>query len=388
MYVWLIDLDSATDFFRLYFDDQLIQDLTTVGSSWTYTKPNICGGSKGDYPLMRIDGRSVHSDTQLVLKLKSMFDGSSNTALIGIRDLSLLFQTNSVSTNSTCNFVTTTSSSPSCSCNIGEYSPIGSGGCHSCSNICNTCFASSSTLECTSCHDGQSFDGQTCFQCNSACQQCNGTTASDCVRCYPGMYLYWNGTCQSSCNTPLIATTISNYSSCSMPCNLSEYYYQNSTCKSSCNAPFVQYTQGDLKYCNFSCTAPSLLYWNGSCISSCSFPLTNTTNGIERYCNLPCGNSSYYYQNSSCISSCLAPFVQYSQGDLKYCNFPCSTSSYLYWNGSCIPGCASPLINTTNGIERYCSLPCNNSSYYLYPNLTCKLVCPSPFLITIQGDLK
>ena len=112
---WLIDTLAYTDVFKIYFDNQLIQDINTNGAD-TSTYPtwmNYCGGSQVDFPSILIDGQAIHSSSSLKINITSMLSG---TYSFGIRNFTVLFQTNPVPSNQVCQIISTTSTSVSCVC--------------------------------------------------------------------------------------------------------------------------------------------------------------------------------------------------------------------------------------------------------------------------------
>ena len=274
---WLIDIETSADLFHISLDGQLLNDWNSNGfNGASYPALNICGGAKKDFPSIIVNGRASHIASSLTLTITSMFNSATDVFSFGFRNVYLLFQT-STTTSQVCSFILPSdASSASCLCSQGQYDPPGSSTCTSCSTACETCTGSSSSAACTSCASGYSFNGNACYSCDTTCNQCKGTASTDCIRCSSSMYLYWNGTCQSSCNTPLIITTEGDYKSCSRPCNSSSasyYYQQNSTCQSSCPTPFVMTVQNDINYCTFPCGSSQFLYSNGSCGLSCNTPL-------------------------------------------------------------------------------------------------------------------
>ena len=390
--VWLIDFDVYADIFKMYFDDQFVNDFTTIGSDFTWGSSSFCGGSRGEYASIKADGQARHSGATLKISMISAIRSGTDVFSFGIRGLYLSFQSSPVPSDLTCQFRTySTSAAVSCSCAQGQYNPSGASGCQSCYSMCQSCIGPYST-NCTSCRPGYSFNGQTCYQCDTSCNQCNGTTASDCVRCNSGKYLYWNGTCQATCTSPLLPSTSGTYSFCNLPCNTpGDYFFsQNISCGPRCpSAAFTQASQGDLRLCSFKCTGGGYLYWNGTCSSSCGYPLVNSTSGVERYCKLPCSTSEFFYENGSCLTSCPASsFVEVDKGDLKLCNFRCTGSNYLYWNSTCSSNCLYPLMNVKVAVERYCNLPCSDGNFF-YKNGSCLTSCPiNNFVEVDQGDLK
>jgi len=422
---WILDLDLNGNLFKLYADNVLIQTFygsALLGSSLT----SYCGASLlADYPSKTVSGQISHSASSLTLQVSSQI-GSTSTTSFGFRNIYFLFGTVTTPTTSVCQFSSSTLGSNSCLCSSGQYGNTGSFGCSSCPSTCTSCSAATST-QCTSCPSGSSYNGVSCFTCDSSCYQCNGTSATDCIACTSGQHLYWNNTCQSTCNSPLITTVQNGKQYCNQPCSSSQYYYWNSSCystctsplvssttsdgvqtcslpcassqyynssdgscQSSCGSPLVTYTMGDLKICNQPCQPSSYyLYWNGSCYSDCTSPLITGTSNSVNICSLPCSSSQYYYFNNTCqTASCSSPLVYYQSGDLKTCNLPCPTGSYYCTNNAtCSSSCPSPYIASTTGGVYTCSLPCLSTRYYNYDG-TCQASCASPLVSIISGDLK
>jgi len=392
VYMWQIDTQESADLFRIYFDGVLVSDWNSNGYSFTaYPAPNVCGGSLADYTNILIGGKAPHSASTLTFKLASMYNSASNSFQVGFRNLNLLFQNSpTTTTTSACAFASQTDLTvSSCLCGSNQYDPVGSSSCAACNSICKTCTGSNANTACTSCPSGSSYDGLTCMTCHSSCDQCKGTTSTDCVRCPSGRFLYPDGTCLPSCSSPFVTVADGQYQSCSPPCASGEYYYQNGTCLSSCTSPFTQSSSGGVTYCNFPCSSSNYYYSNGSCLSSCPTPYSTVSKSTyEKYCQSPCLSSQYYYQNNTCQSSCTSPFVQSVQGVLTFCNFPCSGSNYLYSNGSCL-SCNTPFTSITKGsVERYCQSPCSSSQYYFANNNSCGANCYSPFVAVTSGELQ
>ena len=385
IYFWIIDLETSSDLFKIYIDNQLIDDWNSIGYSYaSFPVPNICGGTQKDFPSVAIYGNAAHNRSSLTLEIASMLS-ASDVFSIGFRNISILFQTTSTVSTLACTFISSSSTSGvSCLCGQGGYDQPGSSGCASCNSACSTCISSSATTSCASCKFGYSYDGQICSQCTGGCQQCNGTLATNCVRCPPNSYLYWNGTCQSTCNSPLIITSEGQYYSCDLPCPSSEFYYQNSTCLLSCPSPFVLIIYDGVNYCNFPCTSSSYYYPNGTCASSCNSPLISTSSGVEKYCNSPCLTSQFFYQNSSCKPSCNSPFVQSYDGTLNYCKSPCSNSLVLYWNSSCLSTCPTSFQTTLYNYQ-YCNFHCDISQYQYWDG-SCLNTCNRPYVQSSNTD--
>ena len=373
--IWLINLQSSGNVFRLYFDTQSVSTWDVSSLSGLLSGGGTCSESGTSYQTTTVKGVAMHSASSLIVKIQSL-SSSSQIVSLGIRSINLLFGSSSSHGSTWACDYTSTVLSGSCLCSKDKYA-IGSFACLSCKTNCATCIAFSSN-DCTSCTSGGSFNGQACFQCDSSCYQCKNTAKTDCIRCPPNSYLYKDGTCLSRCISPLVNITEGEYLSCVFPCNnTNPFLYTNNTCLSSCSFPFVQFTNSDGTYCNFTCGVSNFLYWNGSCKSSCAFPLVSRAQGVAKFCDLPCPSGDFYYtNNNTCQFTCLTPLVQTLQGDLKLCNLLCPTSQYLNWDGSCVASCPSSF-QSANGSVASCLFHCPLSNY-LYWNNTCQSSCLAP----------
>jgi len=370
--------------FQIYFDTQLVSTLLS-STIKGLASANYCGGSLYDYPSIITTGQVSHSIDSLTFKIQSVI--SSSSVSFGFRDVSLIFLNASTTpATSACSYSNTVLSVSSCLCSSGEYKSSSAIGCSSCDSACESCLGSSQD-QCTSCKQGYSFYNQECSQCDSSCEQCTGASESDCITCPSGSYLYWNGTCLSSCDPPLVSTVDGEENLCNLPCNISEYWNNDDEiCQEICDSPLVILTQGDLKTCNQPCSDGEYYYWNETCHSSCDSPLVTSTNNSVLSCELPCEIGEYYYFNDTCQSSCDPPFVSLSNGDLGICYLPCGASEFLDWKMICQPSCDPPLVSSVKQDISVCSLLCE-TGYWLYSNSSCLRDCPDPFKSSLQGEV-
>ena len=424
--IWAIDSWNANiDYFKVQFDSTTFTGWSTWNST-SFSASSICGDSSyGELANGRIYGRVLHSLTTLTMKMTSNFDQESTNESLGFRDINLLFATSPVSsTESFCGKASIAiGGSLECSCVEGQYSNLGT--CTNCHISCGSCFGYGSNY-CFQCASGYGFDGTICVPCDSSCSRCYGTSNTQCNECKSGYvlasnstcvpqancnsplnitgcgrycdapcknnyYSYWDGSCSSTCSSPLKTSVISTGSSvistanfCLYPCTTSQYLYWDGTCQATCNSPFVQRVDRNRNFCDFPCASTEFAYWNGSCSSSCVLPLKQSPVNSRTLCSYPCASTEYLYSNGTCATYCDSFFVPVQEGGKSFCRSPCASSSIVYWNGSCIATCASPLVADTISGANVCRYPCG-SSQYLYSNGSCSSSCSSNFVVAQEG---
>jgi len=218
--------------------------------------------------------------------------------------------------------------------------------------------------------------------------------------CLSSEYLYWNGSCLSTCPPPLnpeVQGTSQQRNFCWYPCDANEYLYWNGSCLSACPSPLTAEIQGtslQRKFCWYTCSETQYLYWNGSCLNSCPYPLApeiqHGVSSSRNFCWYPCPDTQFLYWNGSCLNSCPSPLSSETQGvsqQRNFCWYTCSETQYLYWNNSCIDHCPAPLTSETQGTSQqrnFCWYSCQPSEY-LYWNGSCINTCPSPLSPKTQG---
>jgi len=215
-------------------------------------------------------------------------------------------------------------------------------------------------------------DGNNVTICSNRCYY------SEASQSYLYTYMYPDGTCVSSCSSPLEKVT--PYL-CQTPCaNSSNYLFKNGSCTSSCVSPLTGSNNYNISYCNSPCPGQYITVDN-SCSSSCASPLVARDDSTDiKYCVNPCaGNGTYLYANSSCYSTCPSPLQSSTVSGVKYCKNPCAAAgTFLYNNGTCISTCASPLIEKNDPGVKYCMNPCFATGSYLLPNGSCSSTCSAP----------
>jgi hypothetical protein len=199
-------------------------------------------------------------------------------------------------------------------------------------------------------------------------------------KCESTEFLYWNGTCATSCPFPLVNRTRQGKNFCDYPCSSNEYLYPNSECKNSCFAPFHYKIYGGDKFCYTACNQPNdYYYWNGTCSSTCNLPLKSHDFVDYKWCIYPCPNDQFLVDDGSCSDTCNGPLHETRKDGLKYCINTCSSSEFLFWNGSCISKCEHPLRIHSINTGKMCLLPCRTEFEY-YDELTgeCRETCDVP----------
>ena len=237
---------------------------------------------------------------------------------------------------------------------------------------------------------------QSCFihMCKPTSTKVEGTSTARSFCTFPcsstTQYLYWNGTCSSTCAVLLTSSTFKARNLCSQTCAAGLFLYFNGSCLSTCPYPLSPRIEGDVSYCDYPCTGSEYLYWNGSCISSCNTPLSTRIEASKRYCDFGCSTGQFLYWDQSCSPTCASPLVQKVEGTStarSFCTFPCSsTTQYLYWNGTCSSTCAVLLTSSIFKTRNLCSQTCA-AGLFLYFNGSCLSTCPYPLSPRIEGDV-
>jgi len=208
--------------------------------------------------------------------------------------------------------------------------------------------------------------------CNYPCDQENGE------------YLYWDGTCSSTCT--YTARNESWYYFCDA-CPEGYWSYQNTSCLATCQQNFAQTTVGGSSFCTYPCLSSQYLYPNGSCISTCQLDFLTRIEGTFKFCDYPCQLSQFLYPNGTCQSTCQVQFKTRVEGSFQFCDYPCLLTEYLYPNGTCMSACQETFSQRVEGSFKFCDYPCELSQH-LYPNATCNTYCQDLFSIRIEGSFQ
>ena len=420
----LFELDSwdVDDYFTVKLDSKTFTSWKEASKNWG-TGSKYCATNKYvDLTNVRIFGRAAHSSSSLALQFIMGNDESSMNESAGFRNLKILFTTTTSSTAQTetmCAVTTATLSSMQCKCSEGYYYDTTSGSCKQCNSMCSSCFGSSAQ-ECYVCASGAGWSGTACVTCDSSCSICRGTAVSQCDGCtssqalYNSKYcmnkndctsplsvvtdgcsnnfcnsgcsdsdfVYWDSTCISSCDLPLVEVDVTSYfKKCTYPCGTSQALFSDGTCASSCGSSFNTVVWKNRNFCFFFCNTGEYLYWNKTCSTVCNSPLKPRTQNGYLYCDYPCTSNQYLYWNGTCGDSCDSPFIAYSHGDnSQYCDPACGSSGfYFVKTETCVSSCNSPYRTVSKDYGEACLMPCDDPTYYYYPNTQqCKDTCSSP----------
>ena len=314
---------------------------------------------------------------------------------------------------SICNFACPTSSYlyPDNSCRSTCTSPmvsVNEGGSLYCRKPCtssNAVYPDNSCSLCTSPLTQQT-DPNGVIICSSPCASAsqsymyaNGSCSSTCdtpyalttkggiTRCEPicssSQHLYPNKTCGTTCASPLVNKVVDNNNMCTNPCSSSQYLLPDSTCSNTCDPPLTVSQDTAASYCQSACSSSSqpYIYWNSTCSSDCNFPLSNSTLGGMQLCQFPCGNSQSLFKDGSCTSSCSPPLSTRVEGGKTYCDSACTSSQFMYQSGVCLSFCNPPMVQHYKGGTNTCDPPCPNPTDIYYPTLgTCKSTCDAPYV--------
>jgi len=298
---------------------------------------------------------------------------------------------------STCATCTGGASTDCTSCISGYY--LSGDQCLQCSSNCATCSGTATT--CTSCNSGWFMVGTTCYSsCNSPLYSYVSNGVTYCATPCPGEYVMWDGSCSTTCaystaysTFAISAVTVDTFEECTYPCPSNEYLYFNGSCLSSCPSPLTTLTYYSRGFCDYSCPSSDYLYWNGSCLGTCPSPLSGEVEGTtttRKFCWYTCQPNQYLYWNGSCLSTCPAPLSGETEGTYlqrKFCWYTCQPTEYLYWNESCLSTCPPPLSPETQGTNlprQFCWYTCQPDQY-LYWNGSCLSTCPSPLSGELEG---
>ena len=427
----LIGSWSSTDIISLIFDSKTI----TVGNidimSSEFGSFSCGGATRNVLYLYTISGRVFHTDSSLTLKVASDMTTSPSIANFGMRAINILFANNTNSyTEDYCfklyNSAIYEALPNKCACGLGQYEdPSNPGSCLSCDASCTDCFGPSPG-QCYKCATQYSFVESQCIQCDSSCVTCSGPGSSQCTTCASGLWLYWDGTCRSSCtspttsqlvydalkicnlpcpegqymlyngtcvgscDSPLLVVDNSTGVFCDKPCPDGEFVYANGSCLGSCDLPFVVGVTLEVDTCYWKCESDQYMRWDYTCWDSCDAPLEVMTNSTGNFCSKPCEDGEFWYANGSCIAgTCDYPFKQgLALGVVDTCLFKCDAGEFLYENdGSCVKPCKFPfLVRDGEGAEgKYCYSPCNSTEFVL-ADRSCSVNCSSPDYYTEKID--
>ena len=279
-------------------------------NGYTNFPTSTCGSSL-NRPILRIRlyGKVFHNSSSLTFKVVNTLDQPSSIKSYGFREITLSFAFNKgnemeqlyARTNSGLKLL----NNYAFPCTDGYLAPNSK--CLPCDPACSKCFGGTSS-ECYSCSDGYYFNGTHCVDCDTSCYTCYGLTYDTCIKCKPS-YFSMGSMCIDECQAPLIKKS----STCKYSCAIDEYLYPNGSCYKTCDSPFNSTVRYHYQFCEYACKGSnSILHQNGSCVSSCGYPLNLTVQSNISRCTYSCDSDQILFYNGSClpISSCTSPFYK------------------------------------------------------------------------------
>jgi len=427
------DSRGDNDYFALSFDGTSTTQVTGLSTNRFFEY--VCGppGTYLDLRNLRVFGSMPHTANTLTFQMISGVHQTGTDESLGFRDVNLIFASPATPTTSICASGPgpVVDITPKCTCNEGYY--YSGSSCVACDSSCTSCYGAGAT-QCYQCKSGYSYISGTCTQCYSTCSACTGSAYNQCVDCMTGYflydgnqcvspcnaplvqtdliqtpsactktcsspcddpndYMYWDGSCNSTCPYPLKSSvTLGNIPTCTFPCADGQYLYADGKCSATCTSPLTDVEINGQQFCLTPCTtAGEFLMWNGTCTTTCEYPLTNTYVENVYYCQYPCTNigTDYLYFNGSCLSTCEALLTPRSENGYLFCDWPLEdTTAYLYWNGTGASTCNPPLSIRTEGspiTRKFCDYPCLTTQY-LYWDGSCQSSCPFPYDTAVEGD--
>jgi len=379
--------------------DTFVMDFDGTQFPGPYMRASIfpaksCGRlGNNDLGPIRIFGKLPHSLSTLTLRVRGAFDENTANEAFGFRNLILLFVTNpdvtalGSTTASLCGIAPITLPDKQCPCQEGQFQySVAPFTCSPCHPNCASCF-DGGPRSCYQCALGASFVNGQCVFCDASCKLCSGPSPTQCITCQPGLFLYQNR-CIPECTYPSLNTTDGCINYCSAPCPPNQFLYWNGSCLSTCPSQLNEIIYlASFKKCEYPCGTGEYLYWDGSCKKECQFPLNIRIDTGAQYCDYPCANNEFLYINGSCEITCHAPFSQRFIMEKQFCEYPCAPGEFLHQDGSCLSFCNPPFIPNIYTTHKVCDSPCMFSDY-LYWNSTCNSSCPPSLQKYSIGKIK
>ena len=430
------DIRSDDDYFTVTFDGAATAEVHGLVMSRFFE--DLCGvpGWRNDLRNLRIFGYVTHTASSVTLRVVSGVHQVGTDESLGFRDVNLIFATPSPAPTTAAPYLCAVGPgpvadiTPLCSCPEGQYL---SGTCTDCHSYCLSCYGAGAD-KCYQCRSGYSYYNGACIPCYPTCNSCTGTGYNECIDCMAGYflydgnqcvfpcnaplrqeslkqlpgtctqtcsspcdnpydYMYWDGSCNSTCPSPLKkSVTLGNIPTCSYPCADGQFLYVSGKCATTCTSPLLPVKINGQQFCFSPCTnAGEFLLWNSTCTTVCDFPLTYAWIDDVLYCQYPCTNigTDYLYWDGYCISTCPSPLTERSENGYLFCDFGLDdTTAYLYWNGTGASTCASPLTSHTEGtllLRKICDYGCSLTQY-LYWDGSCQSSCPFPYVYAYEGE--
>jgi len=312
---WLIDGWSYEDILTVYISNGTKTTMNSRVIKLAYTEfagtAQKCGSTivKELYPVY-LFVRGPHQGDTLILEVFRTSVSDNEIADFGMRQVSILFSSNTVSSLSFYGVSdpTTLIAENKLSCAAGTY---GSSSCSNCNSACGACYGSGSD-SCYYCDTKYYYDGNDCLPCDSSCGTCDGGKATQCLTCASGSYMFNNGSCIDNCPFPYASGRIVDLVEyCDFPCTTSEYYYPNGTCGTFVEFPYQALADGLNWFADYPCTSTQYITPGRVCLDSCVSPMTADSDDGILQCIPPCGSSKPYYlvEEMTCNTTCLPPYI-------------------------------------------------------------------------------
>jgi len=305
--------------------------------------------------------------------------------------------------------------------NSGSYS---TNICKQCSSSCLTC--QNTPDSCTSCYSGFILDStgncqsncvspttyysastRQCYNCSQLCYSCYGSSSNNCLSCNSPLQLYY-GSCLAACPFGYLATSTFVCQPCAAPCASCELTPNNcltcqspfllqrsnnyGSCVTTCSNGYFDSNQGICAPCGSSCLtcnsttsctscASGLYLIQGLCQSSCvtgSVGVVINNQGVCITCSSNCQQCIYYSTNQTTQCTQCSTGLYLVNGA---CSISCPPLTYpsltSYTCNDCgIPGCQNCILNSTLQVS---CINCQ-ASYLFIPSIgSCVLTCPQGF---------
>ena len=341
---------QLTDTFSLYLDEVLIKEFF-LSSALTKYGANICSGFSQKVLETYIVGKIYHVSDTITIKINwnSPGSGLSPSPFLAIKDITMSFRTkNSNDLEEVKVTLGKTDVEGSTDCVKGYFKDTTNGNvCTPCSSNCDNCFGSSPS-QCYQTIWGKYFDGITSSPCSSNCGNCWGSGVNQCYHCSSPYMLSPDNTCVSSCALPYIPFGDGSAKQCIAPCKSDQFMLWNNTCVNSCEIPLISASSSQGQVCNYPCdqSVHSFLYWDGSCLSKCPYHQRKEDN--YRFCDA-CQPGYYMYNDNTCLSTCKTGFKVTIIGESIFCLSYCKDAEYLHSDGLCRSECPETLRGRIGG---------------------------------------
>ena len=403
---WKDNQDTLT----LKVDGSTLKSFTIekVGDS---DKRSSCSGRENDLDT-RLVGSFDHSSSSVTISLAWDLSSSPEVSF-AIKDVSLTPRFVSYSPRTSSALVLTDTLAKGTSsgsedngktgCPTGYYSE--GNYCFRCNAACQDCFGPSSS-ECYQCKWNYNFDGDQCIQCAANCVFCSGDGSNQCLLCNPGYTLDFDGTCnaEDSCNTwpsviksnKILGDRADFVRICEYGCPPGSFMLWNYTCSPTCDAPLVQRREGE-NWCDYPCSPDDYLWSDGSCLDYCPDFFSIRMEAVYKFCedvnftspsHQSCDESYLFkYQNGSCLWECSDPYIEEFHDQGSFCNLPCPQGYLNNLTKDCVRTCEPLYVRVENNVP-YCdgedsitnfTNGCDSIFDFKYPNGSCLPTCPLPY---------